>query len=50
MSDSGFCISCGFMIDSFEGLNKCPNCGYEEGLWKEVPFDSVLDDKEDSVD
>ena len=27
MPDSGFCTDCGVHIDSFEGLEACPNCG-----------------------
>jgi len=27
MITSGFCTYCGFIIESFEGLNGCPNCG-----------------------
>lgn len=23
----GFCTDCGLAVDSFEGLNRCPNCG-----------------------
>lgn len=23
---SGFCIDCGLRVESFEGLEKCPNC------------------------
>jgi len=26
MPDSGFCTSCGFKVESFEGLAKCPQC------------------------
>jgi len=25
--NGGFCIDCGFHVDSFEGLTACPNCG-----------------------
>ena len=26
MTDSGFCVECGHHVESFDGLNKCPNC------------------------
>lgn len=27
MKESGFCTECRFKIPSFDGLDKCPNCG-----------------------
>ena len=27
MSDSGFCTECGFRVETFQGINACPQCG-----------------------